>query len=58
MIKVLTVQFDVSKLSPDQIEQLEMDMIVQGEDYDVEFLNSNTNEVNLEEEVEHGTNSH
>lgn len=39
-MKVLTVMYDVSKLSEDEIVDLQLALEVQGEDLDTEILNS------------------
>ncbi len=60
-MKVLTISVDVSDLSDTQIEELQLAMEVQTEDYDSPILNSAVNELDEEDllkEDEDETNLH
>lgn len=60
-MKVLTISVDVSDLSDTQIEELQLAMEVQTEDYDSPILNSTVNELDEEallKEDEDETNLH
>lgn len=48
-MKVLTISVDVSDLSDTQIEELQLAMEVQTEDYDSPILNSTVNELDEED---------
>jgi hypothetical protein len=49
MIKVLTISVDVTNLSPQEIEDLQVAMEAQTEDYDSSILNSAVNDIDEEE---------
>lgn len=60
-MRVLTISVDVSDLSDTQIEELQLAMEVQTEDYDSPILNSAVNELDEEDllkEDEDETNLH
>lgn len=60
-MRVLTISVDVSDLSDTQIEELQLAMEVQTEDYDSPILNSTVNELDEEallKEDEDETNLH